>query len=238
MNKVKVTDTQNRKLLGEGRNYGMGFAFCRPLDEALTEFETVQAITCCKDYLNDVVWAEANPGKSISVFGLKYTHRGDVYRDGAAFIIIKILPSNTGWKGYDVEKHEKQLHDHIDYVKVLLNSLDESLKLTATDIAEVVGIPNAYMLKLDTRWCISTASISLFTLICRMGQFYNGETPPRQFLETYKDSLDLPLWTPTKEKVFKMLDTAYIPDSPTLLDQPVDRVHNSGLVAFCSKKTF
>ena len=70
---LKIIDKQNRGKLNEGRNYQMGFAFCKKVSNKV--LETIQPISPCKDYLNDVVYSERT-GKNVSAYGLNTSKLG------------------------------------------------------------------------------------------------------------------------------------------------------------------
>ena len=64
---IQIINKQCRSKLCEGRSYQMGFAFLKKLDN--NTFETVQPISPCKDYLNDVIFL-----KILAILGLLIAH--------------------------------------------------------------------------------------------------------------------------------------------------------------------
>lgn len=87
----KIVDKQDRKRLTEGRTSGIGFAFCKREGDVLT---TIQPISPCKDYLNDVVYTE-HTGNPYSAYGLT-TKKQDLFSDGFAYIVMSILGNKHG----------------------------------------------------------------------------------------------------------------------------------------------
>ena len=84
----KLIDKQNRRTLGEGRNYGMGMA-CLKKDG--DNFETVCPITACKDFISDVIYSELT-GKPYYAYGLS-TSKKDIfdYKNDEAYFVFAIL---------------------------------------------------------------------------------------------------------------------------------------------------
>ena len=49
----QIEEKYKRSSLNEGRNFGLGFAVLKPVNKTKTKFETENAFTACRDYLND-----------------------------------------------------------------------------------------------------------------------------------------------------------------------------------------
>ena len=67
----KIKEKQDRKKLGEGRNFGIGFSILKK--NSASDFETLNAFTACKDYLNDFSYVEYKKKEIGSVHG--YDHK-------------------------------------------------------------------------------------------------------------------------------------------------------------------
>ena len=200
-NLPKVTDVCKRSVLSEGRNYQMGFAFCKEVKPGV--FETVQPLSPCKDYLNDVVYSE-HTGKPFSACGLKTKKHGLFEKDHAT-LAIKILNTQSGtWPGSasvgSYEDNVKNLRTNYKNIETLLNYVEETftdqgcLDRTVVEESEDKEI---FLVHAPLWWCRSTHLISLYSLFIRMGQFWNGGGKPEKFLEEYKVPLDIQLWKPS-----------------------------------------
>src|SRR5687768_15710647 len=83
---LTLVDKQDRSVLCEGRNYGIGFAFCKRTGDVL---ETVQPVSPCKDYLNDVVYSE-HSGQPFSAWGLRTSKKNIFYADEGAYVLFQV----------------------------------------------------------------------------------------------------------------------------------------------------
>lgn len=225
---MKVIDKLKRDVLMEGRSHQMGFALCKEIDE--NTLEAVQPISPCKDYLNDVVWAEQT-GKEITAYGLHYKPQG--LKKPFWYLAFKIQPNKYAGPYNKYEKMEedkkrlaknyKNILSIINYVEALLHLEHPSNIYKAND--------DIFVLRLSEKWCQYTYSISLYSLLVRMAQFNDGEDPDK-FLEDYANNLDTGLWTPYKQKFEKILKTGFKEQDLSQLGGGT-KVHNEG---FCTTK--
>lgn len=232
---MKIIDNKNRDVLSEGRNSQMGFAFCKQLKSLV--FETVQPISPCKDYLNDVIWSE-NTNKTISACGLKYK-KEDILNNEKVFLAFKICPrqrtsgyerSENGVK-YTMEDDVKNLRKNYKNIQLLLNYLEEKLKIKNKSIIALSDDKKTYLAKLNPFWVSKLYLVSLVSLLIRMGQFYDGSMAPQQFLDTYDKPLDKMLWLTAKKKLEKIL-AGTLPDQPFNPDDVGSTVHfDHGIVS-------
>ena len=97
---MTITEKHDRNVLIEGRSSGMGFAM---LKKDKTNYETVNPLSPCKDYLNEVVFTE-NTGYPTKAHGLDYKEKLDIFKDKVVeinydknlLIIHSKLPENAG----------------------------------------------------------------------------------------------------------------------------------------------
>lgn len=178
----KIVDKTDRNVLGEGRNYQMGFAFAKKT--APKTFELVQPISPCKDYLNDVVWSEAT-NKSIQAYGLNYSKK-DIFNGKKSYMVIGIMPSWGGSPYPSMDKDIKNLEENIENLTAFLNFIEKKLKLKCLTKIEKVA-KNRYLLEFDYYWCKTTYLISLYSLLLRTGQFWKGDPDPITYWKTFKD---------------------------------------------------
>ena len=115
-----IVDKEDRMILQEGRGMGMGFAFLKFEDGV---YKTVQPISPCKDYLNDVVYSEAT-GKVCTVYGLKYNKK-DIFNQGKAFIAMSMCPYNGGSKYPTYDKDVVDLKGNIENIQSFINFYEQ-----------------------------------------------------------------------------------------------------------------
>ena len=196
---VQLEDTHKRSSLAEGRNWGMGFAICEKTKEGT--FKALHATTACREFLNDFVWTEIT-GKPSYAWGLTCKHLG-VFKDADNYYIhIKILPHKQGqvvsW--FTVEGATETLNNNIDNLLKLVHHVEESLGIEQkTEIYPATT--GGYLCVASLDWTKSTYATSLYTLILRMGQYYEGKEDPKQYLETYSHVTDNMLWNGSNGKV-------------------------------------
>lgn len=170
-----LIDKQNRGPLSEGRTYQLGFAFCK---RSGTELHTVHPLSPCKDYLNDVVYAETT-GKSISAYGLSAKKQG-IFEDGVGYLVIKILPFKNG--DYpEMQKDIENLRATYPNIERLLNHYETLLGLETKTTVEPLS-ENTYLLQVPLFWCSQLWLISLYSLLVRVAQWYKGGESPEDFL--------------------------------------------------------
>lgn len=191
--KITVVDKLDRGVLSEGRSTGMGFGFCKKVSE--NEFETVQPLSPCKDYLNDVIYSELT-GNPVSACGLSCTKKG-IFDGKTSYMAIKILPNKGGSEYTGFKTDVERLTKNIGNIKTLVNYVEEQLKVEGkTDIVQSSNDKDMYLLYVPYWWCRTTQLISLYSLIVRVGQYWNGEGTPLGFMESYNINLDKSLWKP------------------------------------------
>lgn len=203
----KLLLKKGRKKYNEGRQHQMGFMFCKKIAENV--FETVAPMSCCKDYLNDYVYAEAS-GKGMKVFGANAQPTG-LFKD-EVYLAFKILPKFGHTINSDEHKriYPTYLEDIKNLAKTyiniekLLNCVEELLKLEDRTVIYKAA-RNNYVAYVPKFWVQYTYLISLYSLLIRMGQFYTGENTPEQFLETYSNPLDKNLWIGAKPRFKEIL---------------------------------
>jgi hypothetical protein len=180
-NTITLKDPCPRRVLIEGRTTGSSFAFCKQIGE--NEYETVQPLSPCKDYLNDVVWSEVT-GKHIGIWGLSYIKK-DIYKDGRAFMALEILPSmgSKSYTGYEFDK--KSLEENIDNVIILLNHVEKTFKVPPTTVEKIDGTEK-YLFNLSTEWCLNGPRISLFSQLIRIGMYWDGKGDPNKYIQSFK----------------------------------------------------
>lgn len=185
---IKIIDNKDRNVLKEGRNLGIGFAMLKKIDK--DTYETVNPISPCKDYLNEVIFTENTSFPSMG-YGLKYPEKNNIYGKYYAYMVVKVLPK-FGKETYDdkidgipVSKLRDIFKKKYKTVMKFLNEFEEELGLRKT---KIIKAENDYFLVIfDKKWCVSTYSISLYTLLFRIGRLYQNEGV-RDFIKIFDNN--------------------------------------------------
>lgn len=182
--KFKLIDKQDRSKLGEGRNYGVGFAFCRQLGEST--YETIMPISSCKDYLNDVVWSEARD-KQITNYGLTTKKLGLFDNTQFATMAFKVCGKGaTNPQPYaDMDKDIASYKANRCEIEASMNLIELALGLDhPTRIIEQDGV---YIATISLWWCKATYRISLWSLLIRALRHKSDKGDPIEYLATVND---------------------------------------------------
>lgn len=221
---MKILDKLQRRKLSEGRDCGMGFAF---LKKGKNGFTTVNPITACKDFLNDVVWSE-HVGESISIYGLRYSKQG-IFNGKTSYMVIKILPDQSDCRYKDQDLHESILRDNYKNLAKFMNFFDKKFKLSLTEIEDAGD--GKYLVKFDYKWSKYTYSISLFTLLLRVGMFWKGDPDPMKYLKDFKDFIpDVYMVQNALPKLKILLKTGMVSQDLSKLSGG-SHVHNYGILS-------
>ena len=224
-----IINNKERSVLSEGRNYQMGFAFLKKIDD--NNYETVQPISPCKDYLNDVVWSE-NCGKPVHAYGLSYKKQNIFEKQDRAYLAISICNKKAGslFNYADFEKDSQNLKENYKTLQSFMNDYEDDLGIERTEITEVSN--NLYFVRISLFWVNTTYLISLWSLLMRVGQFYKGENSAKEFVETFKAfPPDIYILNSAKPKLEKLLNGVIPKQNFDDLHGGTD-VHNCGIVDF------
>ena len=111
----------------------------------------------------------------------------------------------------------------------LINYAEQELGITQLTTAKRnEGDLAGYLFTISSEWCNTTSSISLWGLITRMGYHYEGDKTPADFLDTYSDKEDKPIWDAVKNAFSVLCKYKRLPKLPVITEQPVAMVHNYG----------
>jgi hypothetical protein len=188
---IQIINNKSRSSLSEGRSHQMGFAFLKKVKDET--FETIQPISPCKDYLNDVIFAE-HTNKSISAYGCNLKGKQDIFDKNFGYIAISICPYkyknsyNTTTYLKDVERL-KENHKNLE---LFINQIEEYFNLDSFNNTTIVEVSdNLYFIEVPIIWTMSTYMISLYSLLLRVGQFYQDTTKdPIEWLEKFNAFID------------------------------------------------
>lgn len=173
---LKIIDRFNRKKLIEGRDYGIGMAFLTPKNYMLQKgisFRAMQAFSCCKDYLNDVVYVEETTKPLKKIYGFKHKYTGLFRKKTYVYLGVRALHYNSTplkkWNKFD--EATKLLQENYINLERAINALEAHLKLSngRTTIKGISG--DVLILKVPRVWVKKGFLISLYTLFIR--NFFN-----------------------------------------------------------------
>lgn len=228
-NKITIKVTESRIGLTEGRTYNMGFGFLKAIDD--DNFETVSPISTCKDYLNDVVYCE-HVDTRVTVYGLTYEKVGLFGKSNKGYLAIKMCTpvnqeNNESYKKL-LETDSARLEKNYKNIQKLLNWIEDRLSVEKTQIEKAND--GMFLVIFDKYWYENTYLISLFALLLRMGQFYNGDMDEQKFINSYKENLDITLWNQCKLKLYLLLKG--IPIKQTLNKNTGANIHSMGIAYY------
>jgi hypothetical protein len=228
---IVLSDKKDRKILSEGRNYQMGFAFCKK--ESHGKYSTVQPISACKDYLNDVVYSEMT-GKPCAAYGLS-VKKENIYDEeaGYAYMVIKILPYQRSSNYPNQEKDMQNLKENYKLLEKFINYFEEKKGLP--HLSQITEIDeDRFFIRVPLFWCRATYLTSLYALLLRVGQFWKGDNSPQEYLDKFSnefqpDSYMIPQIRPKLKKIL----TQEIPpqDLVKLGSSGNYAIHNFGICA-------
>lgn len=159
---MNLIDNQDRSKLSEGRNWGIGFAFC--LRDADT-LRTIMPVSCCRDYLNDVVYSEAT-GKPFQAYGLE-TSKNGIFTD-AAYLVMGIMPFNrTTTLCSNHATLEAALMAPETSIAAILRPIEAAFGFSPSRFEK--ASENRMVAIIDLKWVKGTYLISLWSLLVRVG---------------------------------------------------------------------
>lgn len=161
---IIVESEYDRGQLTEGRDFQLGFAFGRKDSE--THYTLCQALSACKDYLNDVVLAEQF-GYSFSIYGYHCKKQGAF--DNGVHLFFSILKSSRNTSKYTTQCQvvdRRVLRKNYKLMQTALNRFEKELQLDQLTVIEKIG-PNMYIAHISPYWVQNPYYISLYSLLLR-----------------------------------------------------------------------
>jgi hypothetical protein len=211
---IKIVEVKNRGVLSEGRNSNMGFAMLKKVKK--DSYETVNPISPCKDYLAEVVFTE-NTGIGTNGCGLKYPKKLNIYDKDRAYMVITIQQSMSGGYSYKIrggyEADKTWLKANYKRLETLLNKFEVQLGFDVKTSVEEAN-DDYYLITLPLEWTKSTISISLYSLLLRVGQLYDNQEDIIDFLEKLPTSIDKSLINSALPRIKLILKEKRLPEQP------------------------
>lgn len=181
---LKINITTNRNRLVEGRVAGMGFGILKKIGR--THYETVSPISPCKDYLAEVVFTE-NTGVPSRAFGYEHAKKLGLFENTRyGYLAIQLCKDrdNNYLINRNYEADSEFLSKNFKNIEKLLNAFEKEIGIvTKTKIYRCKE--GVYIIKGSTDWFSASQNISLYTLLIRTGQLYDGEMNHWEFISNY-----------------------------------------------------
>lgn len=167
----QIEEKYDRSSLGEGRNYGLGFAVLKPVNKAKTKFETENAFTACRDYLNDFSYVEHTKKEIGTIHGYNHKLKNCFDNKRLFYIGVNTLNRKYGDAWELKEKAIEVFNSNYKVLEKLLNKFEEKLNLKSR--TTITLDEDTLIVKAPIYWTKTTALISVYTLIIRC--YFNVE---------------------------------------------------------------
>jgi hypothetical protein len=163
-----IKEKHKRSKLGEGRNYGIGFAILQP-NATKTKFKTLNAFTACRDYLNDFSYVEFEKKEIGCVYGYNHKLLNCFDNKRLFYLGVNTLDFNNGGSWNLKEKATEILISNYKILEKLLNKFEEKKGLKTK--SKITLDEDTLIIKAPMYWMKTTALISVYSLIIRC--FFN-----------------------------------------------------------------
>lgn len=236
---MKITEKCNRQVLNEGRDSGMGFAVLKRVDDE--NYITVNPVSPCKDYLNEVVFTE-NTGYPTSGCGLVYSKVNDVFKEKTSFLTFKVQKTKNGdfyIENKTFEDYKKEVDDGYKNIENLINKYQRPFRFAPCKITPAND--EYYLVEVDTRWMKSTYSVSLLTLLLRVGKNFKEKQSVVEFLLSVSNtSIDYTLINSCFKRILKVYTCKKLPSIKKIhiknkKDNPSFSPHGLGILSWDEK---
>jgi hypothetical protein len=162
----KIKELQKRKVLSEGRDFGIGFTI---LNKIKSKFETFLPFTACRDYLNDFSYVEHTKKEIGSIYGYNHKLLKCFEKKSFFYIGVNTLDYNSGHAWLKKEEATTILISNYHNLQLFINKIEDKLGLLKC--TTIVLDEDTLIFKVPAYWNKTTALISVYTLIIRC--FFN-----------------------------------------------------------------
>lgn len=159
-----ITNNFSRSILSEGRCYGFGFSVLDKISD--TDFNTMMAFTCCKDYINDFVYVEQTGEKLEKVYGFSHDYTGKLKDQEYFYLGIRPLHFADTRPYTKFDELSDLIKSNNSNLITFLNKLEELFKLETFTILDSIQ-EDVLILKVPIFWAKFGFLISLYTLYIR-----------------------------------------------------------------------
>lgn len=165
----RIKELQKRSELNEGRNFGIGFAILKPINSTKTQFETLNAFTACRDYLNDFSYVEYTKKEIGKIHGYNHKLLNIFDKKRLFYLGVNTLDFKYGNKWDKKENAQNILISNYQFLQSFLNRIETQLNLKTQ--TEITVDEDVLIFKAPLYWTKTTALISAYTLLIRC--FFN-----------------------------------------------------------------
>lgn len=199
---MKLINELRRETLEEGRRNHMAFGFVKRTGDELT---TIQPVSPCKDYLNDIVFTEFT-GTPMSAYGLRTSHQG-LLDDDKLYLILTFENGSYSFISNEYEEFNKNLTNSQEFIR------NFEKELGISELCTLEALDDKYFLfTFSKEWLVGLYCISMLSLLLRISQWYDGIMPIREYVDTFKHFKDdVYLVNGSKKNIFKVLDMKSLP---------------------------
>lgn len=170
-----INELQNRDNLCEGRSYGLGYSVLKFIDD--DNFETYNAFTCCKDYLNDFVYVEQTGINIKQIYGFKHEYQ-EIFKTKKDYIYLGLTglsPSKNNVSQYEkdvdkyLNKNYENIIENINYLESLLgkDKFTEFYSFDKITFYNKKKSKKALILQVPKYWISTPVSFSFYCLFIR-----------------------------------------------------------------------
>ena len=159
----KIEEKYKRSSLGEGRNFGIGFAILNKVDN--NNYETFNAFTACKDYLNDFSYVEHTKKEIGSIHGYNHKLLNCFDNQEHFYLGVNTLHYQGNQKWNDFKKCQTELVNNHKVLEKFLNRIEKKLNLSTK--SKITLDEDTLIIKAPIYWTKTTALISVYTLLIR-----------------------------------------------------------------------
>lgn len=156
--KVKLKLMEYDKSLN-GKHSGWAYQF---LDD---DYQGFHGGVCCKDFLNDIVWSELTQ-KSMCIYGQHSSYKGIL--DKQEYLKLCMYPYLLNAQQEPVIKNIEVLKDNL---QAFLNEIE---LLKGFELSTIEVHDNKFVIIFHKNWISKIYLFSMFTLLCRIGVYYDG----------------------------------------------------------------
>lgn len=219
----------NRDHLIEGRNSGMGFAF---LSRSKNTYTGIMSVSCCKDYLNDVVIAENEKNNYPSIYGFVYQHQ-NLFKSRRRYLFINIQGCRENCMTSNLAEMLNKLFINHKQLESIINEVENKLDVKSkTKIYKTNA--NGLLVNFSSYWTQTTYHISFYSLMLRIFMFYEGDVSIEEFAEKYAKKVyyEDALYLKEIPKLIKIFSENEIEQTEK---EDIKLIHNRGAMSILNK---
>lgn len=150
-----------------GKHNGWAYQFLN------NNYEGINLGVCCKDFLQDIVWSELT-GKEMNIYG-QNSKSTNTFKDQENLILCVY--------SYSIDLSNMSEEKLLEYSLNLQGFLNEIETLKNYSLSTVDLIDKKFIIHFSKEWIKLPLIFSAFTLLCRIGFYYDGN------LENYINTL-------------------------------------------------